>query len=79
MPWPSLETIALLEDEGGQCSMAGVASVGVQQEYAIGGVTVKFPCKPYRTQMAMMSKVCCVYQTLVLEPFCQSANLIGQN
>ena len=26
-------------------------------EFAVGGVPVKFPCKPYPTQMAMMAKV----------------------
>ena len=26
-------------------------------DFAVGGVPVKFPCKPYPTQMAMMAKV----------------------
>ena len=34
-----------------------MASIGEQSEYTMGGVPVKFPCKPYRTQVAMMSKV----------------------
>ena len=28
-----------------------------QLEYHIGGVCIKFPCKPYPTQVAMMAKV----------------------
>ena len=38
-------------------TMAGSASNRAQLEYAVGGVPVKFPCKPYPTQMAMMAKV----------------------
>jgi len=37
--------------------MAGSAANGGQLEYAVGGVSVRFPCKPYPTQMAMMAKV----------------------
>lgn len=34
----------------------GVAPIGEQLE-TIGGVLVRFPCKPYPTQKAMMAKV----------------------
>ena len=46
--------------ESGPCGcrhMAGSAANGGQLEYAVGGVSVRFPCKPYPTQMAMMAKV----------------------
>ena len=33
-------------------------------DFAVGGVPVKFPCKPYPTQMAMMAKV---QKTVLLE------------
>ena len=38
------------------CKMSSKSS-GSQYEYHIGGVPVKFPFKPYPTQMAMMAKV----------------------
>ena len=33
------------------------APIRVQHDYAVGGIQLKFPCKPYPTQMAMMAKV----------------------
>ena len=38
------------------------APIRVQHDFAIGGVQLKFPCKPYPTQMAMMAKVMNIYE-----------------
>ena len=35
---------------------------GIQFNYPIGGIPVQFPCKPYPTQIQLMSKVSvCLY------------------
>lgn len=46
---------------------------GEQHEYPIAGVTVKFPCKPYRTQIAMMAKV--LNSHLCPSPFCGAGSV----
>ena len=46
-----------------------------QLEYHIGGVPVKFPCKPYPTQMAMMAKV----QITIFPPIPEFNRLGGQD
>ena len=42
----------------GSCSATNGASIREQHDYAVAGVKLKFPCKAYPSQVAMMHKVC---------------------